>query len=161
MKPVEVERLYGLYGHRVYLKCRALLQEDQAAMDAVQDVFTALLSKFLAFPDDSRAGAWLMKVATNKSLNEIRRRKYWRSNPIQRDGQEGNTNPFPVLDDRLFLNQALLAFDRDKAPIIVAYCLEGMTLEETAEETGFSVPTVRRTIATFLERARARAGTGR
>jgi len=160
MRPAEVERLYGLFGHKVFMRSLSLLKEEQAAMDTVQEVFGTLLDRFIGFPDDRRAAAWLLKVATNKSFNELRRRKYWRTSPIVREGDEGSTNPFPQLDDRLLLEKVLLSFSARKAPIVVGYFLEGRTLDEVAKETGFSVPTVRRTIAAFLERAKARAGTG-
>jgi len=156
MRHSEVERLYNLMGHRLYRRCLYLLREEQSAMDVVQDVYTALLEKFVGFPDDSRAAAWLLKVATNKCLNEIRRRKYWKSLPIERPGDEGSANPFPDLDDRLVFEKLLSSMPADKASMITGYFLEGCTMEEVAAEAGCSVPTVRRAVAAFLEKGRAR-----
>jgi RNA polymerase sigma-70 factor, ECF subfamily len=161
MKPSEVERLYGLFGHQIYLRCFFLLREEQVAMDTVQDVYLALLDRLLPFPDDSRGAAWLMRVATNKSLNVLRRNRYWKTRPLEWDGQEGSDDPFAIVEDRMLFDQLLTSLDDRKASIVVSYFLEGHTLEEAAASAGCSVPTVRRTIAAFLERARKRMGTKR
>jgi RNA polymerase sigma factor (sigma-70 family) len=147
MKPSEVERLYGLFGHSVYVRCFYLVREEQAAMDVTQDVFMALLDRFLSFPDDRRAGAWLRRVATNKSLNELRRRKYWQSQPVEDAPEAAADNPFPFVEDRMLFNQLLSSLPDSKASIVVSYFLEGRTLDEAAADNRCSVPTVRRTLA--------------
>jgi RNA polymerase sigma factor (sigma-70 family) len=156
MKPSEVERLYVLVGHRVFQKCFYLLREEQAAMDVMQDVFATLLDRFIGFPDDRRATAWLLRVATNKSFNELRRQRYWKTNPfVEGVNEPVSSNPFPELEDRLAVEKILLGLNPKKAAIVAGYFLEGLTLEETAAENDCSLPTVRRVIAAFLERARA------
>ncbi len=156
MKPSEVERLYGLFGHQVYVRCCYLLREKPAAMDATQDVFTALLERFLTFPDDGRAAAWLRRVATNKCLNELRRRRYWQSRSVEDTPDAVQVAPFPFLEDRLLVAQLLAEIPAKKASIIVSYFMEGRTLDEAAIDNGCSVPTVRRTITAFVDKSAAR-----
>ena len=156
MKPSEVERLYGLFGHQVYVRCCYLLREKPAAMDATQDVFTALLERLLTFPDDGRAAAWLRRVATNKCLNELRRRRYWQSSSVEDVPTAAQESPFPFLENRLLVAQLLADLPARKASIIVSYFMEGRTLNEAAIDNGCSVPTVRRAIASFVEKSAAR-----
>jgi len=156
MKPSDVERLYVLFGHRVYLRCFHLLREEHAAMDMAQEVYVALLDKLMGFPDDRRAGAWLLKVATNRCLNEIRRRRYWKTRPLVEEFDAGGRNPFAGADERLLFDRLLCTLDRRKASIVTGYFVEGYTLQETAADNGCSVPTVRRAITAFLEKARTR-----
>jgi len=172
MRPSDVERLYTLFGHRVYSRCFYLLKEDQAAMDVTQDTFLALvdrirtwaagvqagLSPFSGFPDDRRACAWLLTVATNKSFNELRRRRYWKAVPADDSGPPLQSHPFPFVQDRLLVQELLSPLKPEKASLIIGYFLEGMTHEEVARENDVSVPTVRRAVADFLDKARIRTG---
>jgi len=173
MRPSEVERLYTLFGHRVYSRCFYLLKEDQAAMDVTQDTFLALvdrfrtwsaglhagLSPFSAFPDDRRACSWLLTVATNKSFNELRRRRYWKSVPAEEaEASPLQSHPFPFVLDRMLVQELLEPLKPEKASLVIGYFLEGRTLEEVARENDVSVPTVRRAVSDFLGKARARTG---
>jgi RNA polymerase sigma-70 factor (ECF subfamily) len=156
MQASEVERLYQQFGHRVYLRCLYLLHEESQAMDMVQDTFAALLNRFFGFADDRSALSWLLKVATNRSLNELRRRRYWQTEPMEEEGlaAEGGDE----VEGRLLLERVLAGFSGKKASIVTGYVLEGKTMDEVAQECGVSLPTVRRTLALFQERARRRAG---
>ena len=156
MKPSEVERLYGLFGHQVYVRCCYLLREEPAAMDAMQDVFATLLERVLTFPDERRAAAWLRRVATNKCLNELRRRRYWQSRSVDEIPSAASVTPFPFLEDRLLLSQLLSEIPPKKASIVVSYFMEGRTLDEAAADNNCSVPTVRRAIKKFIAEAGAR-----
>jgi RNA polymerase sigma-70 factor (ECF subfamily) len=153
MKPSQVARLYSQFGHQVYARCCYLLREDVAAMDVTQDVFATLLERLLSFPDDQRAGAWLRRVATNKCLNELRRRRYWQSQQMEDAPLQTSTSPFPFIENQILVRQLLARLPADKASIVVSYFMEGRTLDETAAENRCSVPTVRRTLKAFIEQA--------
>ena len=161
MKPTEVQRLYELFGHRVYTRCLFLLREEQRAMDMTQDTYLAALDKMTLFSSDGKAAAWLLKVATNRCLNEIRRQKYWRSIEFDEGAGAVSHRPFPIFESRMFFEKLLVSLPVRKATIVVGYFLEGKTMEEIAAETGYSVPTVRRTIAGFVERGRRKLGVER
>ncbi len=172
MQPSQVERLYSLFGHRVYSRCFYLMKEDQAAMDVTQDTFLALVDRFRTwsaaiqaglsplstFPDDRRAKAWLLTVATHKCFNELRRRRYWKSVPAEDAEAPLSSHPFPFIQDRMLVKELLAPLKPEKASLIIGYFMEGMTHEEVAQENDVSVPTVRRAVADFLERARIRSG---
>ena len=125
-------------------------------MDMTQEVYIACLRRPIGFPDDARAGAWLKRVATNKSFNEIRRRKYRLTSTLDEDSTDSGNNPFPFLEDQILFQEILSGFPKRKVGIIISYFLEGMTLSETAAAESCSVPTVRRALASFAEMARQR-----
>ena len=167
MNAREVERLYKEHGFRVYSRCMHLLKEEGAAMDIVQDTFVALMRRPIEFPDEPRAVSWLLKVATNRCLNVFRHRKYWKTQEYQdvlTPQTRGTLHDSGVatdsLEDRGQFHEVLSGFKARKASVIVSYFLEGKTLHEVADESGYSVPTVRRTLSAFLEAGeRKRKGT--
>lgn len=158
MRPADVQHLYERFGYNVYRRCLYMLREDQRAMDMTQDTFVAALNKVTPFSSEGKACAWLLKVATNRCLNEIRRQKYWRSTDMEDGSPVGAQSPMELVEDRMLFESLLAHLSPKKATMIVGYFLEGKTMEEVATESGFSYPTVRRTIAAFLEKGRKRTG---
>jgi RNA polymerase sigma factor (sigma-70 family) len=74
-----MRELYTKYGGSVMGRCRYLLKDATKAEDAMHDVF----ARALTHGDDFRAEAspltWLMKIATNHCLNQLRsERAGWR-----------------------------------------------------------------------------------
>lgn len=134
----------------VLRRCRRLLQDEDAALDAMQDVFVKVLSKkenlTQAYPS-----SLLYTIATNHCLNVIRKEK--RVSPDNALLEQIVSSE--VLEDkavsRLFLDQL---FSREKAStktIAVLHYLDGLTLEQTAEMSGMSVSGVRRRLRKLRE----------
>jgi RNA polymerase sigma-70 factor (ECF subfamily) len=68
---VDVEDFYRRYGPMVQRRCRQLLKDEEAAMDAAQEVFVKVLVH------QERLGAQapsslLYRIATNTCLNRLR-----------------------------------------------------------------------------------------
>jgi len=156
----DVEDLYARFGHRVYHRCKALLKEEAAAMDMTQEVFVKAMGRPLRFVSDGQAVRWLTRVATNLSLNELRRRRYWRSEDLSDRTAGSPTLVEHLVADRDRVRQVLARADPETAQAGVGYFLEGRTAEEIAGLLGVSVPTVRRRLKRFLEMARRTLGTG-
>ncbi len=71
---IDVEALYRRYGPMVLRRCRSLLNDEDQALDAMQDVFVQVLRR----KDSLRAdypSSLLYRIATNTCLNAIRSRK--------------------------------------------------------------------------------------
>jgi RNA polymerase sigma-70 factor, ECF subfamily len=154
MKTRDIEDLYTRFGHQVYSRCKVLLKEEAAAMDMMQEVFVKALDRPLRFVSDGQAVRWLTRVATNLSLNELRRRRYWRSEELSDRTGAGPTLVEQLVADRDRVRQVLVHADPQTAQAGVGYFLEGRTAAEIAEVLGVSVPTVRRRLKRFLELAR-------
>src|SRR5512136_204343 len=68
---IDVDALYRRYGPMVLRRCRALLRDEDRALDAMQDVFVQVLrhkdSLNARYPS-----SLLYRIATNTCLNSIR-----------------------------------------------------------------------------------------
>ena len=78
--PVDVEDFYRKYGPMVLRRCRAILRDEEKALDAMQDTFVQILKKRDVLED--RAPSSLLYItATNICLNIIRSDKRRRTDP--------------------------------------------------------------------------------
>ncbi len=148
-----LEDLYRRHAAAVLARCRFLLRDDEAARDAAQDVFVAALR---ALPELQAAGsqaAYLLRAATNVSLNVLRAsRAAWRDEVrrLARDRRERGIEP----DSRELVRALLGAAEPEGQEIAVMYFVDELTQAEIAELTGRSLPTVRKRLRTFLAAAR-------
>lgn len=157
MRRDEVERLYAAHGHYLFARCRRLLGDEEAAYDALQEVFVRLLRSADRLDTTEDLLPWLNRVATNYCRNVLRARGYRpRADDIVLDRlPSGDAAAFLVLVERADLVARLLdRCGRRLARVAEAYFLEERTLEQTAAAVGLSVPTVRRRLAAFVARAR-------
>jgi RNA polymerase sigma-70 factor, ECF subfamily len=75
--------LYLTHSESVRTRCRALLKDPAAAEDATQETFLRV-QRHLGEVDGVRnVRAWILRVATNYCLNEIRNRMLARAQPPQ------------------------------------------------------------------------------
>jgi len=128
-------------------------------MEQVQETWLALMHRPFPFLSDSAVLAWLLRVATNKTFNEFRRRSYRRHGALDDWLEAGALDPFPDVENEMVFRKLLDELPPDRASVIIGYFLEGRTIAEAAKESGRSEPTVRRIIHGFLARGRtAREG---
>ncbi len=147
---IDLEGLYERYGPMVLRRCRSLLRDDEAALDAMQDVFVLLLRKEERLEVDAPASL-LLRMATNVCLNRLRTN---RRRPEDRDEERLHRI---AADDRLesrSLAGALLdrIFGREPEStktMAVMHLVDGMTLQEVADEVGLSVSGVRKRLRTL------------
>jgi RNA polymerase sigma-70 factor (ECF subfamily) len=139
---------YCTYGPMVLRRCRKLLGDDQAARDAMHDVFVQVLSRADEL-DDRAPSSLLFRIATNVCLNRLRTRK--------RRPEDGDPSLLVQIAEhtdpaaRSAARSALEALFRhepgDTALIAVLHLYDRMTLEEVAAEVGMSVSGVRKRLA--------------
>jgi len=149
-----------LLGHAAFLKnlARALLRDEQAAEDVVQDAFLAAIEKP---PAPGNLRAWLASVVRHLSLSRLRSAKR-RSAREQRAGGEGGDGPPPPEDvvARMELQRrvvaAVLALDEPYRTAIARRYLDEWSLAEIAREAGVPVATARTRLRRGLDRLRAR-----
>ncbi|MCP3165571.1 RNA polymerase sigma factor [Myxococcus qinghaiensis] len=145
--------LYTRYGGSVMGRCRYLLKDATKAEDAMHDVF----ARALIHADDFRADAspltWLMKIATNHCLNQLRsERAGWRQ-WFERDAEARSEahGGAGELETRDLVRRLLSRVDEETQAAVVHYHVDGMTLEEVAALLGRSVPTIRKRLERFAE----------
>ena len=149
---LDVEQLYTRYGPMVHRRCRALLQDDEAAAEATQEVFVRLIER--AETLDARAPSSLLyRMATNHCLNRIRAKARRPEDPdsslLQRIAAlpevEARTHA------RFSLRRIFDAQQESTREIAALFFLDGMTLAEVAEEVGMSVSGVRKRLRKLKE----------
>jgi len=146
-----LRELYERYGPAVFGRCLYLLKDRARAEDAMQDVFARAMTHLHGFRAEASPLTWLMKIATNHCLNQVRgERAGWRSlfERQERARPEGHGGP-SVMETRELVRTLLSRFDKETQAAAVHYHVDEMTLEEVAALLGRSVPTVRKRLESF------------
>ena len=156
----DFDNLYRQYGPMVLRRCRALLKNEEKALDAMQDVFVRLIERKEKI--SKICSSFLYTTATNVCLNKIRADKL-RSGPdfeVIAEIIEDNTNPAveekvetSVILDCIFSERD----SKDKQIAILCY-IDGYTLEETAKAMKMSVSGVRKRLGKLKESAKKYSG---
>ena len=145
MDAFDVTALNLRYGPMVLRRCRQLLRNEDEALDACQDVFLRVLERHDRL-EARYPSSLLYRVATNVCLNRIRDRRRRpdtvddeRLLRIAAAGEAGAGAEARLLLERLFRRQP-----ESSRTIAVLHHVDGLTLDEVAEETGLSVSGVRK-----------------
>ena len=132
-----------------------LLSQDSDAEDAVQEAFIASWRRLPEFRADAQFSTWLYRIVTNRSLNELRRRKPTQPLEPDTDGAEtavvvDTANPAAHAEQTALIEalQAALA----ELPEALRVCwilreLDHRSYDDIADIVGVPEPTVRGRIA--------------
>ena len=147
---IDVEECYKKYSPMVFRRCMNLLQDEDEALDASQDVFVNLLhyrkklhGQFLS--------SLLYTIATNVCLNRLRRRKW------QTDGEQ---NPaaddpgFEKVENDMLMDAVFHHESESTRAICFMYHRDGMTLQEIGAAVGLSISGVRKRLLAFNSRVK-------
>lgn len=144
---LDVEDLYRTHGPMVYRRCVSLLKDEGKALDAMHDVFVAMIRHSVRL-DDRAPALLLLRTATNVCLNRLRSE---RRHPEDRDQElllaiANASEETPAsravarrVIDRLFRTEPV-----STRLIAVLHYIDRFTLEEVAAEVGLSVSGVRK-----------------
>ena len=142
---VDVEAFYKRYGPMVLRRCRFLLRNEEAAYDAMQDVFVQVLRRQETL-NDSAPSSLLYRIATNVCLNMLRKKSRQAEVPGDDlfERTAGTDEPAERVLNQHFLDRLFRTQKADTRAIAVYHYVDNMTLEETAELVGMSVSGVRK-----------------
>lgn len=146
---INIKEYYTRYGPMVLRRCRQLLRDEEKALDAMQEVFTKLMinQKRLKgiYPS-----SLLFRISTNVCLNMIRDQRSHRSIDISSEDLLIQLASYDMGEDRLILRDLLdRLFRKEKQStreIATLHFVDGMTLQEVADEVGLSLSGVRKRI---------------
>ncbi len=141
----------------VLRRCRQLLKNEEKAKDAMQEVFVKLL-KHKAHLRDQYPSSLLFRISTNTCLNIIRDE---RSHPlVSQEEVLAGIASYDESEDRTVMRDVLdRIFHKEKPStrdIAVMHFVDGMTLQEVANEVGLSLSGVRKRIREFRARAKTK-----
>lgn len=142
---VDIQALYERYAPMIHRRCKTLLRNDEEAIEAMQDVFVEVCRRRDRL-EVASPSSFLYRTATNVCLNRIRSKK--------RRPQDADTElveriaSAPVAEDRTLINAFLDRVFARELPntreMAVMHLVDGMTLQEVADEVGLSVSGVRK-----------------
>jgi len=145
-----VDRLYRDHGHVVLRRARALLREEDAAREIVQEVFMSMLDRPDQWSGRSAVTTWLYAVTTHACLAHLRNHR----NRHRLDQER--VSPVPALapadgETWAIVRQLLDRMPDELARVAVHYFVDEMTHQEIADVLGCS----RRQVGYLVERVEA------
>jgi RNA polymerase sigma-70 factor (ECF subfamily) len=151
----DIELLYRKYGPMVLRRCRYLLQNEEKALDALQDTFVQVLRHKKRLKLDTPSSL-LYRIATNICLNLLRGER--RS---KKSGDDELIMKIADVDDhesnilnRHFIDRIFRRERPSTKTIAVMHYVDGMTLQQVAGEVGLSVSGVRKRLRSLKENAK-------
>ena len=156
----DFDKTHRTHYRRILALCRYLLKSVDDAEDAAQEVFFRAYQKRSTVDSSKSYLNWLLKIATNHCLDQLRRRSS--EARIYESIDPDRIGPSRVSEDTLdFLVRAekgervrsaiQLLTDKYRVPLVLAYYNEF-----TYEEIGEALELNRNTVATLILRAKQR-----
>ncbi len=146
---INIEEYYTRYGPMVLRRCRQLLRDEERALDAMQEVFTKLMLSQRRLKG-IYPSSLLFRISTNVCLNMIRDQKSHRSIDSDRENLLVQLGSYDEGEDKLVVRDLLdRLFRKEKQStreIATLHFVDGMTLQEVADEVGLSLSGVRKRI---------------
>lgn len=130
-----IEAMYKLYADMLYRVALSELQSDMDAQDAVQDVFIKYISVNPSFKDEGHEKAWFLRVMVNRCRDMLRSRKVRLK--LHTDSEVEPVNNASKARQELF--EILDCIPEKYKSTVILHCLEGLSLQETAEVLGITL----------------------
>jgi RNA polymerase sigma-70 factor (ECF subfamily) len=150
--------LYARCGAMVLRRARTLLGDEEAAWDALQEVFVRALRTRRAFRHESSPTTWLYRITTNYCFNVLR-------DASRRQDKLGRIAPAaPIAGDRsapdirLTVSAILARLPDELCEIAVYHHVDRMSHDEIAAVMGVSRRTIGNRLKEFQRRAQAALG---
>jgi len=147
------------YNQRVYRTVRAILRDEDEALDVMQEAYVNAFAHLAEFAGRARFSTWLTRIAVHEAFSRLRKRK--RLEPLDETDSEEGFMASPVLGPenrasdselRAFLEEAVDGLPETFRTTFVLRSVEQLSVTETAEVLGIPEETVK----TRLHRARER-----
>ncbi len=142
---INIEDFYRKYGPMVLRRCRSILKNEEAALDAMQDVFVKILKREKVLNGNSPSSL-LYITATNVCLNILRsseRKRETTDNSVL-EILASTYDPEERILAQIFLDKLFKNEKVSTRTIAMLHYVDGFTLEETAEHVGMSVSGIRK-----------------
>jgi len=150
------EALMRTYNRTLFRTARAILRDDAAAEDALQEAYLRIYGSIGSFRGDSKLSTWLVRIVANEAL--VRRRKDQRRAEILPihggdeeehgveqgiDEQDGPQRQAERSEIRQLLEAKIDALPDAFRAVFVLRALEELSVDETAAALGIPEATVR------------------
>jgi len=149
------DRLITLHRDRVYMIANHILRNNDDALDVAQETFLRAWKNLSRFDGSASLGSWLSRIATNASIDLIRRRQVrpqteFESAPMSIDAASRTTPAQPAKPgdsiDRTEIRErfarALGTLSPEHRAVVVLKEVEDLSYQEIADSVGCSIGTV-------------------
>ena len=158
-----IGELYRRYGHALYRRALTLLGHPEDAREIMQEAFCQFVHGRGRFEGRSSAFTYLYRIATNLSIDALRRRKT-RGEPVSVNERELRSEPGSRAQQATIaaseLAELTCGLDADTLTVAVMAHVDGLTQDEIAAALALSRRTIGKRLKRFAEYTRARAGAG-
>jgi RNA polymerase sigma-70 factor (ECF subfamily) len=150
---IDVEDYYRRFAPMVWRRCRQLLGNEEAALDALQEVFVRLMM-FKDRLKGTSPSSLLFRMATNHCLNKLRdQRRQGVRQPLEEaeprtDGSQAEKD----VDRRRAWEAILESAEERTRQAAVLYYIDGLNLKEISAELEMSVAGVHRRLQRLRKR---------
>lgn len=160
------EELFRRHQKRIYSIAMYLLQDENEAADAAQDVFVKAYESLDKLKADAAFVTWLKTITVNLCRDVLRRRRRLRvdsldakielenGNPIQADLPDESGNPAVLLDQKTtqeIVRKAVGSLSQDYREVVTLFYVDGKDVAGIAKMLNCPVGTIK----ARLSRARA------
>src|SRR5215203_5663429 len=151
--------LYRRHSQVMFNLIARIVRDQATAEDLLQDVFWQIWENANQYRGSGAALAWMMRVARNRSLDQLRRQKV-RPPTLSDDAEEvegiaDSTTTEEVVEiqmRRAQVQRALEAIPDDQRLCLELAYFEGLSQREIAEQTNMAVGTIKSRIRIGLEK---------
>lgn len=151
-----LDQLLRRHYERIHAVCRRVAGGTRDADDACQEALIKITRNLPRFDGRSSFATWAYRIATNASLDELRKRKRRPALHSVKDGEDGHESEIvdPMAErriqhvsDRLILDEALAGLPDDLKAAVVLRDVADLDYKEIAEALEIPVGTVKSRIA--------------
>lgn len=134
---IDIESVYRDSGHVVLRRAMAILGNEAAAQEAVQDIFLSLLRRPQQFAGQSSITTFLYAATTHHCLNALRN-QHKRGALLAREGAGRSEGQDAPMVDQILATQLLATLPEKLAKVAVFYYVDEMSQDEIADILGVS-----------------------
>lgn len=151
--------LFQMQETAVYRLALTILQNEQDAEDAVQDVFLRIFEQIKGYQGQSAFKTWLTAITVNSCRDKLRRRKVRQALSLDWLRGHASQHNVPAEADQRQQSQQLWALinntldDRHRLPLILHYH-QRLSCAEVADILGIRISTVYSRLNTARQRLR-------
>ncbi|MBI3180317.1 MAG: sigma-70 family RNA polymerase sigma factor [Deltaproteobacteria bacterium] len=153
-----IAELYQRYGPPLYRRCLHLVCNEQDARELLQEVFYQFWRDRGRFEGRSSAFTYLYRIATNLSIDRLRRRRtageQVSNEQVALTGHHNPAQSAAPVDELAELTRGL---DEETLTVAVMAYVDGLTQEEIAVALQLSRRTIGKRLKRFLAHTRGRA----
>lgn len=154
----EVAELYKRHAPALHRRCASIVGNPDEARDLVQETFARYIAAQKTWRDRASPFTVLYRIATNASIDRLRRRKTASEDELDAEAHVGDLGGEPrrvdSLHDLAFLTRGL---SEEELTVAVLHHLDGYTQDGIAASLDLSRRTVGKILARFEEHVKKRA----